>query len=208
MKTDLFDTITDKKKRRIMEAALKEFSTKGYAASTTRDITKAAEVSNGLLFYYFKDKETLFFKLIAYSSEHILKLLLSGLKEELNYFDAIKQLCITKLELSIEYPEAYKLLMEEVAYFPEQFKQDNIVMQLEIQKKLQSIENNSKTIFKQGFNAALIKEIATAALEGMTEQLISAYRSGNITIQDVLRIGIEKADAYLNFFSSSFTIDH
>jgi AcrR family transcriptional regulator len=208
MKTDFFDDIDNKKKRLILEAALKEFSLKGYAATTTRDIAKAANVSNGLLFYYFKDKNTLFFKLINYSSEHILKIILSELKEDLNYFDALKQLCITKLELSVEYPEAYKLLMEEVAYFPQQFKQDNIRIKLEIEKKLCFIEKCNKTIFKKDLNTVLIKEILVSALEGMTEQLISAYRSGNITMEDVLRIGVEKADIYLNFFSNNFTLDN
>jgi AcrR family transcriptional regulator len=204
MKTDLFDAVSDKKKRRILEAALKEFSSKGYAAATTRDIAKAADISNGLLFYYFRDKSTLFFELINHSSEHILKILLSELKEDLDYFDAIKKLCITKLELSVEYPEAYKLLMEEVAYFPEQFKQDSIRINLEIEKKLHSIENSNKIIFKQGLDGTLIKEIVMSALGGMTEQLISAYRSGNITMQDVLKIGIQKADAYLDFFRDNF----
>lgn len=47
-------------------------------------------------------------------------------------FDAIKQLCITKLKLSVEYSEAYKLLMEEVAYFPEweRIIKDNLAYQL------------------------------------------------------------------------------
>jgi hypothetical protein len=46
-----------------------------------------------------------------------------------------------------------------------------------------------------------------SALEGMTERLISEYRSENITMEDVLRIGFEKANVYLNFFSNNFTLD-
>ena len=207
MKTDMFDSIDDVKKRKLMEAALNEFSTRGYAASTTRDISKSAGVSNGLLFHYFKDKNTLFFELARHCREHIVKTFLSELNEDLNYFNALKQICKVKLRLSVEYPEAYRMLMEEIALFPEKFKQEGIYLKVELERKLHSIEMHDNTIFKHGIDSALVKEIATTALEGMSAKIISEYSSGKLLMEDALKIGFQKADDYLDFFCESFTSD-
>lgn len=46
--------------QRIVEAARAQFSERGYAATTTRDIARAADVSETLLFRYFGTKSGLF----------------------------------------------------------------------------------------------------------------------------------------------------
>ena len=44
----------------ILQAAMKEFAQNGLAGSRTDAIAKAAKVNKALLYYYFKDKETLY----------------------------------------------------------------------------------------------------------------------------------------------------
>jgi TetR/AcrR family transcriptional regulator, fatty acid metabolism regulator protein len=44
----------------IIEAALKVFSTKGYASTRMADIAKEADMSYGLVYHYFENKEKLF----------------------------------------------------------------------------------------------------------------------------------------------------
>jgi len=46
-------------RQRIVEAAQRLFTTKGFAASTTRDLAEAAGVASGTLFNYFATKEAL-----------------------------------------------------------------------------------------------------------------------------------------------------
>lgn len=45
---------------RILEAAIGEFAHKGYQAASTNKITQKAGAAKGLLFHYFKNKETLY----------------------------------------------------------------------------------------------------------------------------------------------------
>jgi len=53
------------RRQQIIEAALKVFSTKGYHKATNKDIAQAAGgISPGLIYWYFKDKEDLFFSII------------------------------------------------------------------------------------------------------------------------------------------------
>lgn len=53
------------RRQQIIEAALKVFSTKGFHKATNKDIAQAAGgISPGLIYWYFKDKEDLFFSII------------------------------------------------------------------------------------------------------------------------------------------------
>lgn len=47
------------KRRRILDAALEEFAKKDYKSASTDDIAARAGISKGLLFYYFKNKQSL-----------------------------------------------------------------------------------------------------------------------------------------------------
>ena len=53
------------RRRQIIEAALKVFSTKGFHKATNKDIAEAAGgISPGLIYHYFKDKQDLFFSIL------------------------------------------------------------------------------------------------------------------------------------------------
>lgn len=54
----------ESKKERILEAALKLFSLKGFHATTTKEIASESGVAEGLIFYYFGDKRTLLLHLV------------------------------------------------------------------------------------------------------------------------------------------------
>ncbi|MGI5893406.1 MAG: TetR/AcrR family transcriptional regulator [Candidatus Merdivicinus sp.] len=47
-------------RQKIMDAAITEFATKGYAAASTNRICQQAAISKGLLFHYYKNKQTLY----------------------------------------------------------------------------------------------------------------------------------------------------
>jgi AcrR family transcriptional regulator len=59
----------EEKRRAITDAALKLFVSKGYRATTTRDICAAAGISMGALYHYFRDKEDLLVGSVARSVE-------------------------------------------------------------------------------------------------------------------------------------------
>ncbi|MEO7910548.1 MAG: TetR/AcrR family transcriptional regulator [Roseiflexaceae bacterium] len=53
------------RRKQIIEAALKVFSSKGFHKATNKDIAQAAGgISPGLIYWYFKDKEDLFLSII------------------------------------------------------------------------------------------------------------------------------------------------
>ena len=54
-------------RQRLLDAALQLFSTKGYAATSVRELVEAAGVTKPVLYYYFKNKEGLYLALMQES---------------------------------------------------------------------------------------------------------------------------------------------
>jgi AcrR family transcriptional regulator len=59
----------EEKAERMIEATLAVLSKKGYENTTINDVADAAKVSRGLLHYYFKDKEDMVSKALAFGFE-------------------------------------------------------------------------------------------------------------------------------------------
>ena len=59
--------ILDERKEQILEAALEEFSQKGFSGTKISDIVKRAEISQGLLYHYYKSKGALYLAVIEKS---------------------------------------------------------------------------------------------------------------------------------------------
>lgn len=74
---------SDQRKDRILEAALIEFSDKGYKKASTNTIVREAGVSKGLLFHYYKSKRDLYVLLF----NHACKVIEEEIYEEVNYAD-------------------------------------------------------------------------------------------------------------------------
>lgn len=58
--------IKDKRKKRLLDIALKTFALKGYLNVTIDDITKAARCSHGLFYHYFSSKDDVFQETVRY----------------------------------------------------------------------------------------------------------------------------------------------
>jgi TetR/AcrR family transcriptional regulator, fatty acid metabolism regulator protein len=95
----------------ILQAALMVLATKGYENSTIADISKAANVSRGILHYYFTDKEDLVSKVLANASSKLVQSALAGIKgkSQEEMIDNILSVYIKNLEKN---PDFYAFLFE------------------------------------------------------------------------------------------------
>ena len=55
-----FLELTEEKQMRIIDAAMEVFGTNEYKHAVTDEIARKAGISKGLLFYYFKNKKSLY----------------------------------------------------------------------------------------------------------------------------------------------------
>jgi AcrR family transcriptional regulator len=66
--TELFLRIPEEKRERILQAAISEFSSRGYESANTNTIAQAAGISVGSLYKYFENKEDLFLTTVNYGA--------------------------------------------------------------------------------------------------------------------------------------------
>jgi AcrR family transcriptional regulator len=66
---DAFHALDADKQTRIINAALAEFTTKGFKRASTNIIAENAQIGKGMLFYYFGSKQELFDFLFQYTVE-------------------------------------------------------------------------------------------------------------------------------------------
>lgn len=100
----------DQRKDRILEAALIEFSDKGYKKASTNTIVREAGVSKGLLFHYYKSKKDLYILLFNHANQVIEE----EVYAEVNFADRdvlnrLYQATITNIEAHEKHPMFVKL---------------------------------------------------------------------------------------------------
>ena len=69
------------KKNRIIEAAVKVFAEKGFYLAKVSDVAKAANVADGTIYLYFKNKDDLLINLFEQKMELILQRFKAYLKD-------------------------------------------------------------------------------------------------------------------------------
>lgn len=104
MNEKFFD-LKKEKQDRMINAALKIFSMRGYQFASTDDIVKEAGISKGLLFHYFGSKSGLYSFIYDYSVRFMSMELRAAVDaEETNFFTLYKQIETGRLQALKNYP--------------------------------------------------------------------------------------------------------
>ncbi|GBF10465.1 TetR/AcrR family transcriptional regulator [Tepidibacillus sp. HK-1] len=107
-------------KSKILQIALELFSKKGLGESTVDEIVKISGTSKGTFYYYFKGKNQLFLELLETGVEFLISEMKKRTENvENSGFLYIKNNVDTQVDLFIEYPHFYKLMMSEVWHLEE-----------------------------------------------------------------------------------------
>lgn len=131
--TQLWLHESDEKKKRLLEAALKEFSEKGYELASTNQIVKQANLSKGMLFHLFQNKKSLF----LYIAECCIQFLLNYLEKYRSTiardpFQRILELNQLKMNLFALEPAIYSMSLVGFIDRPNELKEEiqNLEQQL------------------------------------------------------------------------------
>jgi TetR/AcrR family transcriptional regulator len=100
-------------RQKILDAALDVFSRYGYRGSTVAQIAERAEMSKANLLYYYKSKNDIYVKVLENTLSAWLAPLID-LKADGDPFEQIWAYTQSKLQLSIEQPEASRLFANEI----------------------------------------------------------------------------------------------
>ena len=88
----------EKKRVKIMQAALKIFSRKGYSPAAVDEVAREAGIAKGTLYLYFQDKEDLFFSTIMYVFDNLASNMESNINESANPLEILENLAFCQLQ--------------------------------------------------------------------------------------------------------------
>lgn len=203
-----FENLDQQKKKRIINAALEEFSNKGYDQTATDVIVARAEISKGSLFHYFGSKRGLFIYLCDYVNKLSMEAFYEKMDMEITDFFAKYRLALkVKLEMIYDHPAVFKFL--------EMLVLDNSEVAVSYCKKLQwELINETKTRFfnnldlsnfEEGLDVGKTINTIIWAFEGFSNEWIQRIKVSKEPI-DYQRLMFE-AEEYLEFYERLFCRD-
>ena len=98
----------------ILDAAIRCFATKGFAATTIKDLASEAEVNSALLYYYFTDKQTLYRETLRHVAQRLSESAGRRLDEDLPPDDVVRRFVQQQAEFLIANPHVPRLLLREM----------------------------------------------------------------------------------------------
>lgn len=178
MNVKFFD-LPSEKQNTIINAAMSVFAHNDYKRATTDDIIKKANISKGLLFYYFENKKGLYFYVYNYAEKFLITEMSKNYDQtETDFFEMLIKAQISKIKIMSFHPDLFGFLMK--AYL-----EKNIEVKDCLNDKFKEIiSSSSETIlnrtdtkkFKNGVSAKKVLDIIIWTSEGFirsrtTEQL-------------------------------------
>lgn len=107
-----FDKITQEKRDRILNVAVKEFSSNGYNAASINTIARESGISIGGMYRYFKSKEALFMSVLDWGYSLLEEALSNILDGSGKLFDRIETMLYTSVEYARNYREMNQIYID------------------------------------------------------------------------------------------------
>ncbi|UFT98149.1 TetR/AcrR family transcriptional regulator [Radiobacillus kanasensis] len=192
--------LESKRKDVILNAALKEFATKGFDDASTNVIAKESGISKGLMFHYVNSKKSLFLFLYDYCTDMINKEYLDLMNfNEQDIFEKLRQSYLLQIELLQKHPWIFEFI-----------KITATTNSYEINKELEGRVNEKQLLchetmfdkvdeskFREGLDVERGKQLIFWSNIGFTNQLLEDIRNSEITQLDYDNI-LSELDDYLN----------
>lgn len=206
-----FEKIEPAKRNRVLNAAFKEFATKGYEDASTNRIAKNAEIGKGTLFYHFDNKEKLFIYLIDKSIEIMNEMYFQKIDfeeqdifERLIQFSKIKQNVYYKLKSSFDFIGHVLLNVDSYEKIYGNLKEKQIQIEQGVHDVLTKNIDLSK--FREDIEAEKALKLIYWSIEGYREDLAKQLRAIDFTqiVQEDLQPYYEEFYSYMNILKKVY----
>lgn len=183
-KIKTFNNLDKNKQTQILNAAMKEFAEKGYELASTNKIVQNANIGKGMLFYYFKSKQDLFYYLLNYSLDFV----------EMEYFKKVNTKTTDFIERT---KQATKIKMEAYANHPDLFHflgnifiDQQTKLPVPIQEKFEKFsklgysllyDNIDTSLFRSDLDVEKAFQLIQWAIDGYQNNLIAQLQGKNLT---------------------------
>ena len=193
--------VTDKKTasekyQRIIYAAIKVFSLKGFFHAKVADVAKAADVADGTIYLYFKNKDDLLVSIFEHSIDYFMAEVTTALKTVADPSEKLKTFIQMHLLLVKKNPNLSQVLQIEArssSKFMKEYKPEKFFEYLRLIENI-IIEGQTKGIFNAKINASVMNRSIFGAIDELALEWILTKKK-RFEIEDA---ALELTDLLLN----------
>lgn len=201
---------------RIMQAAVTTFAHQGYQGAKTETIAAAAQVSKGLIFHYYGNKQALYFATVAQATQTIVAEVQSQTVPVPNdLVSLVIQSAKYKAAFGRTHPDEMRLMIEaygELQHFP-------VKLQQQIQGLYQQTMTISRRLIGQvidrmALRPELDREVTIDLIMGVMNQLLvefqaqmkqmAADKAKHVQSMDDVQWLVQRAQAYMQILEMGF----
>ena len=190
----------DGRRTALITAAISEFATAGYLASSTNHIVEEAGVSKGLLFHYFGDKKGLY----LYAVQTCITEVMRRFDERLgptspDLFERLRQYTLTKWSLIEEQPSTFAFLQEAMTDPPAELRDALLASTAEItastyQRLFQGIDTST---FRPGVTIERAMLLLSWTFDGLGKQYTTLLRQQPLDLASLRSVMFGEVDTYV-----------
>lgn len=201
MKIERFEHIDLKNEKivRIVNCGFEVFSKNDFQKASTNLIVAEAEISRGLLYHYFKNKQELFEFLLYFSGKQILFNIVEAVDwSNSNYLLRVRQALIAKIETLAKFPFLYE-------FCNKYRKEYSVEITEKIMPGIQNrffTENLDFSKIREGIDIELMKNTINFTLGGVIIKIFE--KKSKLREEEIIQIATAEVDRYLEFFKIAF----
>ena len=180
----------ENKHQKILHAAIKVFSEKGFYNSRVSEIAKEAEVADGTIYLYFKNKDDILISLFEEEFGKFVQNMQVELRKEKDPLQKIKSFAITHLSLVTKHPHLGEVMGVEVRQstkFMKEYVNKPFIEYLNIIRSV-VIEGQEKGLFRKDLTPGVMKRAFFGALDEMARYWVLSTKKKHSIDQAALQI--------------------
>ena len=201
-----FLSLDPERRNAILNAALREFASKGFDDASTNVIAKESGISKPLMFHYVNNKKDFFLFLYDYCLDILNRKYFDQIDvHEKDIFERLRQTCLLKIQVMQKYPWIFDFI--KVAVFT-----DSQEVKKELEKRRKMVESSSferfyedidTSKFRNELNAEKAKQLIFWAVGGYAGEILEQLRSTDTPVYDFEKIR-DEFDSYLNELQKTY----
>jgi TetR/AcrR family transcriptional regulator len=134
----------------ILDAAMKVFTRRGYAAARTAEIAREAGINRALLHYYYRDKETIFNLIFETRFHEFFSGVFIIFQSDVDLESKIHELINHEINTFSKHPHLAQFVIGEIAQYPERLVEYGKKLNLNPQVAIQTFEKQVRAAVEAG----------------------------------------------------------
>jgi len=180
----------ESKHQKILQAAIKVFSEKGFYNSRVSEIAKEANVADGTIYLYFKNKDDILISLFEEEFAKIVRDMRAELAREKDALQKIKRFAITHLSIVSHHPHLAEVMGVEVRQstkFMKEYVNQPFIEYLNIIRSV-VIEGQEKGLLRKDLTPGVMKRAFFGALDEMARYWVLSTKKKHSIDEAALQI--------------------